>query len=138
MIIRNGDADKFEKHNVQLEDYFGDGAEETDFLRVESEIGHLQEFYVEEGTFIYYVVSGEGTFYLDGEPKEVEEKDLVVAPPETKIYYLGEMELILVCTPPYEPDNEVHIRYLDENGQTISKEERERKYGKNKGESHQG
>jgi hypothetical protein len=83
---------------------------------------------MEKGTFIYYVVGGDGTFYLDGEPEEVEQKDLVVAPPETKIYYLGEMELILFCTPPYDPSNEVHVRYLDENGETISKEERERKY----------
>lgn len=125
MKISKDEANSFEKHDVEMWDYFGEDAEEADVLRLSTEKGHLQEFYDKESEFLYYVIEGEGNFYLDGEPEEVEKGDLVVAPPETKIYYLGEMELLLICSPPWSPENEVHVRYVDENGETVPEEERE-------------
>lgn len=123
--ISKDDSNSFEKHTAEMHDYFGESAEEADILHLSTEKGHLQEFYHEESQFMYYVIEGEGTFYLDREPVEVEKGDLVVAPPETKIYYLGKMELLLVCSPPWTEEENIHVRYVDENGETVPKSERE-------------
>lgn len=125
MKLSKEDADNFEKHSVEMWDYFGEDAEEADILRLSTEKGHLQEYSNDESTFIFYVIEGNGTFYLDGESKKVGKEDVVVAPPKTKIYYLGDMELLLVCSPPWHPDQENHIRYVDEKGNTVPNKERE-------------
>lgn len=125
MKISKNEAESFVKHHVEMFDYFGEEGEEADILRLSTDKGHLQEYSNEECTFFFYVIEGEGTFYLDGQPEVVESEDLVVAPPETRIFYLGDMELLLVSSPPWSPDQEKHHRYVDENGDTVSEDERE-------------
>lgn len=51
--------------------------------------GHFQEFYDVVSSYSYSILSGKGTFYLDGKPVEAEAGDLVDIPPGTKIYYLA-------------------------------------------------
>ncbi len=121
-VISKDEANNFEKSNVELFDYFGEDAEEADILRVSCEEGHLEEFYDDKSTFLYFIIEGKGTFYLDEKPKDVEKGDLVVAPPKTKIYYLGDMELLLVCSPPWSEENEHSVRYLNKEGETVEKE----------------
>lgn len=107
-------ANRFEKHGIDLWDYFGDdGPAEGDVLYLETKEGHMAEFLNEECTFFYYVLSGEGSFYLDREEIPVEPGDLIHAPPGTKIYYLGEMEMLLFCAPSWTPEQEVHVRAID-------------------------
>lgn len=125
MKISKEDANNFEKFGVEFWDYFGEDSEEIDFLVEQTEKGHLEEYYNKECTFYYYIVEGEGRFYLDREEIEVEKGDLIVAEPMTKVYYLGEMEIILVSTPSWSQEQEVHVRYVDENGNTVPDEERE-------------
>lgn len=77
--------------------------------------GHFQEFYDKKSTFVYYIIKGKGTFYLNGKPVKAKATDLIVAKPKTKIYYLGKMELLLTVVPSWQAKNEVHIRYIDKN-----------------------
>ncbi len=75
--------------------------------------GHFQEFYDKKSTFIYYVIEGKGTFYLNGKPTKAKATDLIVVKPKTKLYYLGKMKLLLTVVPSWQAKNEVHIRYID-------------------------
>lgn len=108
------EADSFEKSGVDLWEYVGDGdLDQADVLYIEVDGGHTEEFYHEESAFIYYVLDGEGTFYLDGDEVPVEETDVVAIPPETKIYYTGTMELLLVTAPEWQADLEHVVREVD-------------------------
>lgn len=100
------------KHGINLWVYPVD-REEAGMVYVEVEEGHFQEFYDKASTFIYYIMEGEGTFYLNGEPTPVKATDVIVAPPMTKIYYLGKMKIVLVTAPDWKPENEVHVRYIE-------------------------
>ena len=125
MKISRDEADQFEKFGVKFWDYFGGDAEDIEILREETDKGHLEEYLNEECTFYYYIIEGEGSFFLDREEIEVEAGDLVVAEPMTKVYYLGEMDVLLISSPPWSEEQERHIRYVDENGNTVPDEDRE-------------
>lgn len=83
------------------------------FVYIEVSEGHFEEFYHKVSTFIYYVLEGEGKFFLDGFETPVRAADLIVIPPNTKIYYLGKMKLNLITVPAWSPENEVHVRNID-------------------------
>jgi mannose-6-phosphate isomerase-like protein (cupin superfamily) len=123
MKISKEEAEKFEKFGVEFRDYFDEDADELEILHEKTEKGHLEEYYNKECTFYYYVIDGEGSFFLDREEIEVESGDLVVAEPETKVYYLGDMEILLISHPPWSQEQEVHVRYVDENGGTVDEED---------------
>ena len=80
------------------------------FAYIEVNQGHLNEFYNQVSTFIYYVLEGEGQFFLNGVETPVKATDLVIIPPNTKIYYLGKMKLTLTTIPAWAAENEVHVR----------------------------
>lgn len=108
------EAGSFEKSGVELWEYVGEGdLEQADVLYIEVDGGHDEEFYHEESAFIYYVLEGEGTFYLDGEATDVTTTDVVAIPPGTNIYYTGQMELLLVTAPAWTPELEHVVREVD-------------------------
>lgn len=107
-------ADAFKKSGVELWEYVGDGdLDQADVLYIEVDGGHNEEFYHDESAFIYYVLDGEGTFYLDGDETPVSETDVVAIPPETKIYYTGKMNLLLVTAPEYQAEHEHVVREVE-------------------------
>ncbi len=105
-------AQKFSKHGIDLTIY-NEKFAPANVVRVHVEEGHFQEFYDKQSAFIYSILSGCGTFYLNGEPVEAEAGDLIVIPAQTNIYYFGTMDMVLSCVPAYNPDNEVHVRFVD-------------------------
>ena len=79
-------------------------------LSIEVEGGHYEEFLHEKSTFIYYVLEGRGSFYLNGEETKARPGDLIIAKPRTKIFYLGKMKLLLFAVPRWEEKYEKHVR----------------------------
>jgi len=75
--------------------------------------GHFEEFYHDVSTFIYCIISGSGTFYLNDEPVEAKSEDLIVTPPKTRIHYLGTMEMVLITTPAWSEEREHHVRMIE-------------------------
>ena len=80
---------------------------------IEVKEGHLQEFYDEKSTFTYYIIEGDGTFYINGKPLTAIKGDLIKIPPKNKIYYLGTMKMLLITTPAWKEENEVHVRFIN-------------------------
>lgn len=113
MKITRKQAASFEKHGVHMHEYLGkEVSPDADLLYLDVNGGHYQEFRHSKSTFIYYVMEGSGTFYLNGEAIPVEPTDVIMAPPGTAIYYLGTMKLLLCCAPAWEEAYEEHIRYI--------------------------
>ncbi len=113
MKISKDQAFQKTKHGINLLIY-PVGSANMGLVHIQTDAGHFEEFYHNESTFTYYVINGSGSFYLDGESIPVEAGDVITAPPKTKIYYLGSLELILVTTPPWTQEKEVHVRDIEE------------------------
>jgi mannose-6-phosphate isomerase-like protein (cupin superfamily) len=86
-------------------------------------MGHFQEFYDTKSTFTYYIIKGNGTFFLDDEQIEVEATDLVVIPPNTHIHYFGTMEMVLTVSPAWKEENERHVRFVEESESPYAKDQ---------------
>lgn len=107
-------AKKFEKHGVTMFEYFGKSAcSDADLLYLEVNGGHYQEFFDRKSSFIYYVLEGNGSFFLNGEEMAVKATDAILVPKNTKVYYLGHMKLLLCVAPAWEEKNEEHIRFIE-------------------------
>ncbi|UOX90007.1 hypothetical protein MUY14_05055 [Amycolatopsis sp. FBCC-B4732] len=105
------DAARFSKHGIDLTVY-GQTSSLVTVARVYVEKGHFEEFFDLRSTYLYYIVSGRGTFVLDDEAVVAEETDLVVVPPNTRIYYFGTMEILLTVSPSFDERNERHVRFV--------------------------
>lgn len=101
----------FEKHGVRMRRYFGkEQLANAGLLYLEVDAGHFEEFYHDKSAFIYYVLEGEGSFFLNCKEYKVRPTDVIAAPPGTKIYYLGKMRLLLITAPAWEEKFEHHVR----------------------------
>lgn len=55
----------------------------------------------------YYVVAGAGTFEVGGKTFEITCGDLVVVPRDAPYDFEGQMELLMFCSPAFDPSKEV-------------------------------
>lgn len=107
------DAESFTKHGIDLTVY-GQRDPSATVVRVNVERGHFQEFYNVRSSYIYYIVGGHGTFYLNCEPVTVGATDLIAVPPNTRIHYFGSMEMVLTVAPAFAEQDERHVRFVSE------------------------
>jgi len=112
MKISKESAERKSKFGIDLWVYKTNN-KKAGFVYIEVAKGHFEEFYNKVSTFIYYVLEGEGRFYIDGVETLVKATDLIVIPPNTKIYYLGAMKLNLITVPAWSPEDEVHVRDIE-------------------------
>jgi mannose-6-phosphate isomerase-like protein (cupin superfamily) len=105
-------ASNFNKHGIDLTVY-GEGVPTANVVHVSVKEGHFQEFFNIKSTFMYYIVSGTGTFFLNDEPVEATATDLIVIPPKTRIHYFGSMEIVLTVTPAWNETDERHVRFVE-------------------------
>ncbi|MDX1765461.1 MAG: cupin domain-containing protein [Candidatus Saccharimonadales bacterium] len=110
-VYSEDEADSVSKFGINLKIY-GDVTKDINFVRANTEVGHLEEF-KNTSTFIYYILEGEGVFVLNDEKVPVKASDLVVIPPNTRIHYFGKMDYTLIVNPPWREENETHIRDVD-------------------------
>lgn len=115
MVMRfsKSKAKTIRKHGIKLAIYNNfKEAPQANVSYVEVARGHYQEFYDDTSTFIYYIIKGKGTFYLNGKETNVKATDVLVIPSYTKIYYLGKMKMLLVVAPAWKSKHEHHVRYI--------------------------
>ena len=53
----------------------------------------------------YYVLNGEGALWLDGQRMAVGPGDAIVIPPGVRHHGEGEIEVLIICAPPFDPDD---------------------------------
>ncbi|HEY1645371.1 MAG TPA: hypothetical protein VGF75_03210 [Candidatus Saccharimonadales bacterium] len=84
--------------------------QDLDIVYEETINGRHEEFYDDKSTHIWFITEGEGEFIIDGESVKAKDKDVIVVPPQKRIYYLGNMKMLLITTPGFKPENEHHVR----------------------------
>ena len=75
---------------------------ELNFVR--SEKGHDYFVVAKEITHVYYILSGEGEFEVNGQSFAVHPGEVVEIPPSLEFTYSGKMTLLLLLTPPFSPE----------------------------------
>jgi mannose-6-phosphate isomerase-like protein (cupin superfamily) len=76
----------------------------------ETQKGHGEEFLHKTSTFIFYIIEGSGTWYIEDVPYSVQAGDVVIVPPNTRFYYKGCLKQVCVTSPAWDPQHEQHIR----------------------------
>jgi chemotaxis methyl-accepting protein methylase len=87
---------------------------DIEILYVESEKGHDTFFISRKLTRIYYVLTGNGYFTMNGNRCAVGPGMLVEVPPRVEYTYSGKMTLLAVCTPRWKRGNEIITKWNPE------------------------
>ena len=105
------EAKKINKHGIDLTVY-PTNIKSANVVYVSLEKGHFQEFLDKKSWYIYYIIEGKGTFFLNGEKVEVQPTDILAIPPKTRIHYFGTMEMVLTVAQAYDEKNYRHVRMV--------------------------
>jgi len=81
----------------------------TEFLLIETKLGHKTTIIENECDFSYYILEGNGCFIIDGTKEECNPGDLVIVPAGKPFKYIGELRMLLNVTPPFKPEQEVVV-----------------------------
>lgn len=85
--------------------------QDVEILYVESERGHDTFLISKKLTRIYYVLSGNGYFTMNGSRYAVGPGMLVEVPPRVEYTYSGKMTMIALCTPRWMRGNDVITKW---------------------------
>ncbi len=107
-LTKNADIFKLDKHEINLRVY--PNFNECGFVVVETKTGHNQEFKNSRSTYHYIILEGNGSFFLDDDEVGVEKGDLLSIEPNTRIYYKGNIKLVLLTTPAWREEDETETK----------------------------
>jgi len=114
MIYKKEDAPVFEKQGVTMRVYNSkEQCPQAAVVYQETEKGHFEEFYHSKSYFIFYIIEGSGTWFIEGSPNEVKGGDVVIIPPGKKFYYKGRLKQVCITAPSWEAEFEHHIRNIE-------------------------
>jgi mannose-6-phosphate isomerase-like protein (cupin superfamily) len=69
--------------------------------------GHDKYYTNTESSKIYYVIQGQGRFKIKEELYKVHRGDIIEIPPNTEFVFEGQMELLLIMNPKFNPNCEI-------------------------------
>ncbi len=111
MIYKKDKSIEFEKQGVKMKIYNSkEQCPEASIVYQETEKGHCEEFYHSKSNFIFYIIEGSGTWFIEDKPYNVEVGDVVIVPPNNKFYYKGKLKQICITAPAWEQEYEYHVR----------------------------
>ena len=114
MIIKKENAPEFVKQGVKMRVYNSkEQCPEAAVVYQETETGHAEEFYHSKSNFIFYIIEGSGTWFIDETPHKAEAGDVVIIPPGTKFYYKGNLKQVCITAPAWEEEFEHHVRDIE-------------------------
>lgn len=111
VIVKKEQAVEFEKHGVKMRVYNSkEQCENAAIVYQETSGGHQEEFYHSKSHFIFYIIEGEGTWYIEDKPHDVSSGDVIIVPPGTRFYYKGNLKQVCITAPAWEAVFEYHVR----------------------------
>ncbi len=111
IVFKKENASVFEKHGVTMRVYnISDQCPEASVVYQETIHGHLEEFYHTKSNFIFYILEGNGIWYIEDVAHDVCAGDVVIVPPGKKFYHKGCLKQVCITSPAWEPEFEHHVR----------------------------
>lgn len=84
-------------------------SKKTEFIYVESEIGHGPVVIQRVSDFSYFIVEGSGEFEIDKKIELCKKGDLIVIPAGTPYTYRGKMNIVASSTPPWTAEQQMTV-----------------------------
>ncbi len=114
MIYKRADAFSTSKHDVDMWIYNGkDQCPNAAVTYQETSKGHAEEFYHGKSAFIFCIIEGSGTWFIEDTAYPVSATDVVIVPPGKRFYYKGNLKQICITAPAWEEEHEHHVRNVD-------------------------
>jgi mannose-6-phosphate isomerase-like protein (cupin superfamily) len=114
MVITKEKAIELEKQGVRMRIYnTKEQCPEASIVYQETLMGHHEEFYHSKSNFIFYVIEGSGTWFIEDKPFHVEAGDVVIIPPDHRFYYKGTLKQLCITAPSWEVEHEHHVRDVE-------------------------
>ena len=111
MVFRKENTASFKKNGVKMQVYNSkEQCPQASVVYQETDLGHFEEFYHSKSYFIFYIIEGSGTWYIEDNPEQVKTGDVVIVPPNKRFYYKGCLKQICITSPSWEPEFEHHVR----------------------------
>ncbi len=58
---------------------------------------------------VYFIIDGTGKFVIEEKVLEIEANDVVFVPKNTVYNFIGKFKFFLICSPEFNPDDDVFI-----------------------------
>lgn len=114
MVFKRDKAPEFEKQGVKMRVYNShEQCENAAVVYQETSKGHSEEFYHSKSHFIFYIIEGSGTWYIEDKPYDVASGDVIIIPPNNRFYYQGQLRQICITSPAWEAAYEHHVRDVE-------------------------
>ena len=114
MIYKKDNAIIFDKQGVKMRVYnTKEQCPEATVVYQETQKGHHEEFFHSKSNFIFYIIEGEGTWFIEDKPYNAEAGDVVIIPPNNRFYYKGALKQICITSPSWEQEYEHHVRNIE-------------------------
>jgi mannose-6-phosphate isomerase-like protein (cupin superfamily) len=111
MVYKKDNAITFEKQGVTMRVYNNkEQCPDASVVYQETLKGHSEEFYHTKSNFIYYIIEGSGTWFIEDKPYNAQAGDVVIVPPNKRFYYTGNLKHVCITSPAWEPQFEHHVR----------------------------
>ena len=106
MFIKSSEASVKEVGPMDISSYKINSDYSGSIIEIDGDHGKLKCLNEDR---IYLVIEGEGKFIVDGEEKKVSKEDLIFVPENTPYNFRGDMKLFLVCSPEFDPEDDVFM-----------------------------
>ena len=106
MIIKNSQTNKKEVGPMIINEYKINSDFSGALIEINGDHGKLKCLNEDR---IYFIIEGNGEFDLDGEVSEVGVGDLIFVPKETPYNIKGKLKYFLVCSPEFNPEDDVFL-----------------------------
>lgn len=114
MIYKKENAVEFDKQGVKMRVYNSkEDCPDAAVVYQETEKGHFEEFYHSKSNFIFYIIEGQGTWFIEDKAYEVSSGDVVIVPPNKRFYYKGILKQVCITAPAWEEVFEHHVRNIE-------------------------
>ncbi len=111
MVFKKENAAEFEKQGVKMRVYNSkEDCPDASVVYQETIKGHSEEFYHTKSNFIFFIIEGSGTWFIEDVPHKVNAGDVVIIPPNKRFYYKGSLKQVCITSPAWEPEYEHHVR----------------------------
>lgn len=106
MIIKSDEVNQKSVGPMKIREYNINSDFSGAVIEIDGEHGRLKCLKEDR---IYFVIEGEGKFIIDNKEDNVSANDLVFVPKETPYNFFGKMKLLLVCSPEFNPEDDVFL-----------------------------
>ena len=106
MIIKSKDTNKKRKGVMNIRGYKINSNFSGSLIEINGNHGALKCLKEDR---IYFIIDGHGKFIIDNQETVVSTNDLIFIPKNTPYNIIGKMKYFLICSPEFNPDDDVFL-----------------------------